>query len=74
MDVYTFIDGWLHGFASAQRDALAFLDNVQRELSESPDIMVGYLKKYFSVDEETLIVDRIWVNDRLAEWYVKEIL
>lgn len=74
MNAKTFFDGWLHGFAEAQRDALSFLDEVQREVLNHGDLLVDYLNDYFSIDDEYELIDRININNRLAEWYVNEIL
>ena len=74
MNYKAYFDGWLHGFAEGQRDALSFLDEVQREVLNHGDLLVDYLNDYFSIDDEYELIDRININNRLAEWYVNEIL
>ena len=74
MNSQDFVDGWLHGFAKGQRDALSFLDEVQREVFNHGDLLVDYLNDYFSINDEYELIDRININNRLAEWYVNEIL
>lgn len=69
-----FSDEWLRGFAYAQRDVLSFLDNIQNKVLEHPNAVIDYLKDYFLIDDETLVTDRTWINNMLAEWYINDFL